>query len=243
MKKLTLLLAMMIIFGASLFAQDAPSAQEIADTYIENIGGEEAWLAVKALKMKGKAAMQGMEFPMSITSAEGNKSRLEVDVQGQKMIQAYDGETAWQVVPFMGITEPTKMSPEEAEQTKDQKFLNEFINSEERGFSLESVEGKEIEGAKTHGVRVTNEEGYDHTYYFDTEYMIPVMMASPIKSGPQKGAVIESYMSDYQEVGGLMVPMFLDIKINGQTLQKITVVEAMINPEIEEGLFSMPEKK
>ncbi len=243
MKKVTSLLALMMIFGASLFAQDAPSAQEIADTYIENIGGKEAWLAVKAMKMKGKAAMQGMEFPMTITSAEGDKSHLEVDVQGQKIVQAYDGEKAWQVMPFMGINEPTEMSPEESEQSKDQKFLSEFINSKERGFTLESVEGKEIEGTQTYGVRVTNEEGYDHTYYFDTEYMIPVMMTSPIKSGPQKGAVMETFMSDYQEVDDLMMPMFMEVKFNGQTVQKITVTEAMLNPEIEDSMFSMPEKE
>jgi len=232
----------MLVFGAGLFAQDAPSAKEIAETYIENIGGVDAWKALKATKMNGKASMQGMEFPITITSSEGNMMHVEVSVQGQKIIQAFDGETAWQVMPFAGVTEPTEMSEEEAEQSKDMRFLSEFIDSEERGFTLESVEGKEVEGTPTYGVRVTDEKGLDNTYYFDTEYMIPVMMASPIKSGPQKGAMMETFMSDYQEIEGLMVPMFMEVKFNGSTVQKMTFTEAILNPEIDKAMFSLPKK-
>lgn len=167
---------------------------------------------------------------------------VEVNVQGQKIIQAYDGETAWQVMPFQGVMEPTEMPEDQAEQSKDTRFLSEFIDSKERGFTLESVEGKEVEGTPTYGVRVTDTTGYDHTYYFDTEYMIPVMMTSPIKSGPQKGATMETYMSDYQEVEGLMVPMFLEVKFNGTTVQKMTFTEVLLNPEVDKAMFSLPKK-
>jgi len=241
MKKFSFLLTLLLVSTVSLFAQ-APSAEEIAETYLENIGGTEAWKAIKAMKFEGVAAMQGMEFPMTMTMAEGDRTYLEVNVQGQKIIQAFDGKTAWQVMPFMGITEPTEMSPEETSQAKDQKFLSEFIDAEERGFKLASVDGKEIEGTATYGVRVTNEEGFDHTYYFDTEYMIPVMMSTPVKAGPGKGQLLETYMSDYQEVEGLMMPMFSEIKVSGQTVQKITIKEAVMNPEVDEAIFSLPKK-
>jgi len=241
MKKL-LTLALMLVFGMSLFAQEAPSVEKIAETYIENIGGVKAWKALKTTSMKGKANMQGMEFPITVTAAEGDMQYVEVDVQGQKIIQAYDGETAWQIMPFQGITEPTEMSEEEAEQSKEMRFLSEFIDSKERGFTLESVEGKEVEGTPTYGVRVTDTSGYDHTYYFDTEYMIPVMMTSSIKSGPQKGGTMETYMSDYQDVEGLTVPMFMEVKFNGTTVQKMTFTEVLINPEVDKAMFSMPKK-
>ncbi len=241
MKKL-LTLSLMLVFGTGLFAQEAPSVEEIAKTYIENIGGVEAWKALKATKMNGKANMQGMEFPITVTAAEGDMQYVEVNVQGQKIIQAYDGETAWQVMPFNGVTEPTEMPEDQAEQSKDMRFLSEFIDSKERGFTLESVDGKEIDGAATYGVRVTDTTGYDHTYYFDAEYMIPVMMTSPVKSGPQKGATMETFMSDYQEVEGLMVPMFMEVKFNGQTVQKMTFTEVILNPEVDKAMFSMPKK-
>jgi outer membrane lipoprotein-sorting protein len=241
MKKL-LTLALMLVFATSLFAQEAPTVEEIAKTYIENMGGVDAMKAVKTTTVKGKANMQGMEFPITITASEGDMQHVEINVQGQKIIQAYDGETAWQIRPFAGITAPTEMSEEEAEQMKDTRFLSEFIDSEERGFTLESAEGKEVEGTPTYGVRVTNETGYDHIWYFDTEYMIPVMMTSQVKSGPQKGSTMETYMSDYQEVEGLMIPMFMEVKFDGATVQKITMSEVIINPEIDKTMFSIPKK-
>ena len=242
MKQITSLFALLLIFSSGLFAQDAPTAREIGDAYIENTGGKEAWLAVKAMKVRGKAAMQGMEFPMVMTTAAGDKQYLEVDVQGQKIVQAYDGTAAWQVMPFQGIMEPTPMDKDQAAQMEDTKFLSEFINTEERGFKLESVEGKEVEGTPTYGVRVTDQDDYDMTYYFDQEYMIPIMTAVPIKAGPQKGSMMETYMSDYQELENIMMPMFIEVKFNGQSIQKITIENAEINPEINDDMFSIPEK-
>ena len=243
MKKSLTLLALVFVFAGSLFAQDTPTPAEIGKTYIENIGGAEAWLKVKNVVASGTAAMQGMEFPMTLTTAEGNKFRVDVNVQGQKIIQAYDGETAWQVMPFMGINEPTAMSEEEAADMNDQAFLSEFINTEERGFKLEAVEGKDIEGTKTLGVRVTNDEGVDRTYYFDPEFMIPVAMSTKMKGGQMKGMEMMTYMSDYGEVDGLMMPMFTDAKINGQSIQKVTLKEVKINADIDDAKFSLPKKQ
>lgn len=241
MKKLTTLFALLLISVAGLQAQ-APEVQTIVDGYMEAIGGAEAWLKLESMEMKGKASMQGMEFPFTMVTAQGDKMRQTVDIQGQKMIQAYDGETAWMVAPFMGITEPTPMPEDQAAEMKEQTFLPEFINAEERGFKIEAAEGKEVEGTPTYGLRVTNDEGLDHTYYFDTEYMIPIMMATKVKQGPQAGTVVETFMSDYQEVEGLMTPMFMEVKIGGQTMQKITITEAKLNVEVTDDMFMMPKK-
>lgn len=234
------LFALFLVMGAGLFAQEAPSAEEIGKAYIENTGGKDAYMSMKNVRMSGTTAMQGMEFPLTILTAEGDKMRVDVDVQGQKIIQAYDGTTAWQVMPFQGITEPTAMSPEESIDMSETKFLSEFIDSEARGYKLESVEGKEVEGAATYGVRVTNEEGYDRTYYFDTEYMIPVMVMSVGKGGPTKGVVTEVYMSNYEETDGMMMPMFMDTRMNGQSVQKITLQEIEMNVDVDDATFSMP---
>lgn len=241
MRRITTLFTLLFIFGSGLHAQ-TPDVQTIVDGYIEAIGGQDAWTKLKSMEMKGKASMQGMEFPFTMVTAEGDKMRQTVNIQGQEMIQAYDGETVWMVAPFMGITEPTPMPEDQAAQLKEQTFLPEFINAKERGFTTESAEGKELEGTPTYGVRVFNDEGIDHTYYFDTEYMIPVMMSSKVKEGPQAGTLVETFMSDYQEVDGLIVPMFLEVKIGGATLQKITITDASLNVEVSDDMFVMPKK-
>lgn len=243
MKQITSLLTLLFIFSGSLIAQNVPSPREIGDAYIENTGGKDAWLAIKAMSISGSAVMQGMKFPMEMTTAAGDKQYLKINVQGQRIVQAYDGETAWQIMPFAGITEPTPMSKDEAAQMEDTKFLSEFINTEARGFTLQSVEGKEVEGTPTYGVRVTHQDGYDVTYYFDQEYMIPILTTVPVKSGPQKGAMMETYLSDYAEVENIVMPMYLEVKVNGTLVQTITISNVSVNPEIDSGMFSLPKKQ
>lgn len=239
MKKLTTLFAFLLVFGAGLRAQ-TPAVQAIVDGYLEAIGGVEAWKELTSVQANGKAAMQGMEFPFVMTTAEGDRMHQEVDIMGSKMVQAYDGETAWMLFPMQGITEPTPMPEDQAASMKEQTFLSEFIDSEARGYKIEAVEGKELEGTPTYGLRVTNEKaGTDHTYYFDTEYLIPVMMASTVKTGAQAGTVVEVYMSDYQEVDGLMMAMFLETKMNGASLQKITLTDVKLNVPVKDEMFLM----
>jgi outer membrane lipoprotein-sorting protein len=232
--------AVLFLAGTTLFAQsDAPPVEEIAAAYIEAIGGEEAWLSLKASQLEGKAMMQGMEMPMTITTAEGDKMRLDMSIQGNAMTQTYDGETGYILFPLQGITEPKEMSEEEVADFADEPFLNEFINSAERGYTLEAVEGKEVEGAPTYGVRVTHENGFDRTYYFDTESMVPIMMTSVGKGGPLKGMPVNMYFSEYGEVDGMYMPMFMEQKMNGQSIMKMTFSDVRLNPELEEGFFSL----
>jgi hypothetical protein len=102
MKKRTILFAFLLVFGASLRAQP-PDVQTIVDGYVDAIGGADAWLKLNSMEMKGKMSMQGVEIPFTITTAKGDKSYQVMEIQDQKVIQAYDGETAWTVAPFMDI--------------------------------------------------------------------------------------------------------------------------------------------
>ncbi len=49
-----------------------------------------------------------------------------------------------------------------------------------------------------------------------------------------------SYLSDYQEVDGIMIPHFTEVRVNGQTVQGITFQEVGLNPEVDELIFSRP---
>lgn len=230
----------MLCFTCNLNAQKtAPSPDEIATAYLEAIGGEAAWKEIKSMRFTGKASMQGQEFPFVMTRAEGNKFYQEVSVMGSKMEQGFNGETAWMLFPLQGINEKTAMSEEESKEFREEEFLDVFIDYADRGFKLAAAEGKEIEGTPTYGVRVTNDDGYDKTYYFETENMVPIMVSSVGKAGQTRGMTVEMYLSDYQEVGELMMPMFMDMKINGNTFQKLTMTKGELNVEVDEAIFEL----
>lgn len=68
------------------------------------------------------------------------------------------------------------------------------------------------------------------------------MQKSEVSTGPMKGQFVETYLSDYQEVDGMMIPHFTEAKMNGQSTQKITLQEVELNPELDDLIFSRPKK-
>lgn len=234
-----LLLAAFSLVG--LQAQDEMTADQILDNYFEAVGGKENLRKMQSRKMTATMSMQGMEFPGVIYEMAPNKQRVEVDVQGQQIVMAYDGEDAWWIMPFQTGPDPQDMPEDQAESMTKQKFEPEFIDYTEKGHSVELLGMEEVDGAQTYAVKLTKENGDVETHYFDAEYFVPVMIKTEIDEGPMKGQFVEQFLSDYQEVGGFMIPHYMETKMGGQTGQKITIKEIVINPELEAALFGRPE--
>lgn len=195
------------------FSLSAQSVDDILNNYFENTGGLENWHNLKSTRTEATMSMGGMEFQGIIFAKFPNKQRVEVDVQGQKIIQSYDGETAWWINPFASGPEAQPMPDEMAEDMKKQEFENPFINYREKESKVELLGEELVEGTETFKVRLTKKDGSEETYFFDKEYFIPVMIQSLITSGQAQGQMTEIYFSDYQEVEGLMMPFFLETKV------------------------------
>jgi hypothetical protein len=65
------------------------------------------------------------------------------------------------------------------------------------------------------------------------------MMTMTGKGGQMKGVTLDTYLSDYEEVEGLVIPMFMEQKVNGQTMMSMTFENITVDPEIEDDFFSM----
>lgn len=239
MKRILLFMFVMSA-GMTLSAQ---TADEIIQKYFENTGGIEKWKALKTSKMEGKMAMQGMEFPGTVTNKMPNKMRVDVNVQGMSIVQAYDGTDAWWINPFAGGTDAQPMPDEMAESVTDQEFQSPFLDYAAKGHKVEYDGTTEVEGAKAHILKLTKKNGTVEYHYFDAEHFVIIMSKSQIKNGEAKGQFTETYMSDYQEVDGLMFPFFMESKFDGQSVQKITVTSIKLNEEYKDDMFAMPKKK
>jgi len=219
LKRLSLLV-FLAGFSLTLPAQDI-SVDELLAHYFENTGGIENWKKLYTMRMKGLMSMQGMEFIGVITQARPNKQRVEVDIQGQSMIQSYDGEDAWWLFPIQTGPDPQAMPAEMAEDMVKNKFEEELIDYAKKGHSVKLLGDIEVEGTSTYEIKLAKNNGEVVFYYFDKESYVPVMQKTTITTGPLKGQFVETYLSDYQEVDGMMIPYFIEVKMNGQTAQKI----------------------
>ncbi|MEZ4987834.1 MAG: hypothetical protein R2795_22870 [Saprospiraceae bacterium] len=243
MKQLSLLLALTFGFLVG-HAQDKTTdvnVDEIIATYFENIGGAEKLSSLKNTRMEGKMTQMGMEFNGVVIQAAPNKQRIEVDVQGMQIVQAYDGETAWWINPFMGGTDPQPMPAEMAEEMTKQKFESELLNYKDKGHTLEYISDQEVDGVKCHELKLTKKDGTEEFYYFDPEYMIPIMQKAFVQNGPSKGQAAETYMSDYTEVNGLMFPMHIETRVGGVAQFVLSITKVEMDVELDDHIFALPE--
>src|SRR5579862_4451550 len=88
----------------------AETADDVIAKYVAARGGMDKIKAIQSLEMKIKANQQGLEFPGKLDLKRPGKMRLEMTIQGKTMVQAYDGKTAWMIMPFLGSPDPQVMS-------------------------------------------------------------------------------------------------------------------------------------
>lgn len=236
------LLSTIIVFFFSSKKLDAQHVDEIINKYYEAIGSIEVWKNLNSILMTGTAENMGISFPITIYSMRPNLQKVVVDIQGQQIVEAFDGEVAWSINPFMGGTEPIKKSEEESKEAAKQVFEDELINYKEKGHSLTLEGTEEIDGILTYKIRLTKNDGDELIYFLDKENFVPVVIRRFINFGELKGKAVDTYVSDYNEIQGLMMPFSIEQKIDGQTIMKSNITTIELNPEISMDEFKFPKK-
>lgn len=229
------------------FALQAQNADEILSKYFTNTGGLDNWKKLTSITSTGKAFM-GQEFPMVVYEKAPNKQKMVINVQGTELIPAaYDGTTAWSLNPFAGGKDASKMDDEQAKEIKDEEFQDDFIDYKKKGHEVTLGESEEVDGVKCFKltlVRNKNNDREDITeiFYFDQEDYVPIVVIRYVRSGPQKGTEVKTYLSDYQESGGLMFPYSMEQKVNGQVAFKMTLEKIITNDISDDSIFAFPKK-
>jgi len=248
MKKITLL----FLAICASFTINAQTADEILTTYFENIGGLEKLKEIEGVKMTASAKQGAMDIPIEIVQLKGAKQYVKISLQGKELMQGvFDGETLWGH-NFLTM----KAEKSDAEATANLKldkndFLDPFIDYKEKGYTVEYLGKETIDGAETFKIKLTKEpvtiDGKEEEsisfYYFDTENYVPIVVHSEIKSGPMKGKMSESKLSDYQEVDGIYFPFSLTQGLKGQPGgQTMTITKIELNPTIDDSVFKFPKE-
>lgn len=232
----------LILIVASFSMTSGQTAKDIIDQHLTAIGGTAHWEALKTMKTEASMSMQGMSFNGTISAKYPNKQLVEIDINGSKITQAYDGETAWWINPMMGSTTAQKMPEEMAGAMTGQEFESPLLNYKEKGHSVELLGEKPVEGVDSYEIRLTKKSGDVELYYFDKDSYLNILKATKITTGPTAGQMVETFFSDYQEVDGLVIPFQLEVKMGGQTAQSITFKSISLNDDLGDELFAYPNK-
>jgi outer membrane lipoprotein-sorting protein len=244
MKKTVLTL---VAFSLCFLDINAQTVNEIISKYLQSMGGVDKLKSHTSTKAIGKAPTPQGDFPFELYQEKPNKIKVVIDIMGKKMVaQAYDGQTAWMLNPFMGET-AQKLPEDQAKSiVDDAEFEDPFIDYAAKGHevTLEGIE--DVQGVPCYKIKLIKYKGNAEKestqyYYFDKETSVPVMVKTSIKVGDQAGQEIETYLSDYQEVeGGIVMPFAFEVKMGGQVVQSVVFEKVTINTDIPDEEFIFP---
>ena len=243
MHKACLLLALAAVLVVPAGAEEL-TLEEVLANHFDAIGGLEAWKALSSARLTGTmTAGPGVEAPFTMTFKRPLKARLEFTMQGMTGIQAYDGETAWMVMPFMGQSDPEVMPEDQAKAMRQQADLEgPLVDYEEKGHQVELVGREEIEGTESFKLKVTLDDGDVRYEYLDSEYFVVIKQEGTAEIQGHK-VEFETTLSDYKEVDGLLFAHSIESKPKGAPHgQVITIDEIEVDAEVPDDLFVMPEK-
>lgn len=241
MKKLATLALLSLLAASPALAEDLTLSQLLEKNH-EARGGKAAWDAAKTVRVQGTFEVgPGMVAPFTLVFVRPDKMRMDFELQGMKATQAYDGDSGWHIMPFMGSPDPQKSSEDELKQAKRMAdFDGPLFDPEKKGYKLELIGKEDVEGTPAYKIKVTK-DGEDSTLYVDAEYFLEFKELRKVTTEQGAEMVIESTMGDYKPVDKLVIAHSVLTKPQGAPQgQAITLKTVEINPEIPADYFKMP---
>jgi outer membrane lipoprotein-sorting protein len=232
-----------LLMGIAMLALLAPitSAQTVDELLAKSFearGGLKKLKAVQSTRMTAKMVLpQGIEIPMTMVQKRPNSFRMEFNFQGMVGVQAYDGKTAWAVMPMMGKKDPEVMGEDDSKMAVEQSDMDgPLMDYKQKGNTVELVGKEQVEGADAYKLKVTLKNGELRHIYLDAETYLEIKSEA---KRTVKGTEVESesYMGDYKEVDGMMTPFAIE---SGSQRQKIVIEKVELGVALPDSLFGMP---
>jgi outer membrane lipoprotein-sorting protein len=215
------------------------TAKEIIQKMIEATGGRKALESIDDSTITGTIDLtdQGFSGEITIYKKEPSKMRIDVEIMGMVITQAFDGNMAWWVNPQNGMTE--EMPPTEAASMKrDALPRDATFNPEKYGITFEYKGKEQIDGNDHYVIGQTYADGFQITLYVDSATHLVTKSKGTIESAVGE-VEFEQVASDYKKVNGLMTAHTVTTYVNGVESRIIKISDIKYNTGLEDSLFIM----
>lgn len=222
------------------------SAEQIIERNIAARGGLAAWHGVQTLTMSGHMDIGGtknMEVPFRSAMKRPHKLRFELEFNGQKAVQSYDGAHGWKVRPYLGRTEAEPYSQEEQQSAAEMQELDgPLVDCKAKGTKV-ALEGMEaVEGHNTYKLKLTLKNGSVRHDWIDAKSFLEVKIEGQPRRLDGRLHNVEIFYRDYGPVNGLMIPYVLETAVQGvRATHKMTAEKIEVNSKIDDSAFMKPQ--
>jgi outer membrane lipoprotein-sorting protein len=245
MKKIIFLLFLFAFSSSLSFAQledetNQETVDDILNIYFQAIGHDNL-LKTNTYITKGKIIQGNAELPFTSYNKRPMYYRLETEIEGEKIISAFNGDSGWTINPILSSSEPQPMTSDEIERTKlVADYDGMFYNYADKGYKVEFIDKEDVGFVETYVLKLTTQDDDEITAYIDTENNVILKLSSYIMIGDTV-AELEMFFSHHRFVNDILFPFNIETKINGNSEMKMMVDKIKLDVDVPDSLFVMPE--
>ena len=243
-KRTAALLAALGIAEALAAQTEKPTTDELVARSIQARGGLEKIKSIQSMRMTGKMKLADETLPTVLEIKRPSMTRWEFTFDGQTAVQAYDGKTAWMLMPFAGVTQPQKMSPSETADIELQADIDgPLVDAAAKGNTIEVVGPREDRGGRRRLAPEDQAQDRRHARRVPRREDLPSDPRRDEAVGRRPGRRDPQPIGDYRDVSGLMLPHSFEASASGvDQTQSLKFEKIELNVPIDDSRFAMPSK-
>jgi hypothetical protein len=228
MKKLIFLMTGLIM----MTVVNAQSLDEIVKKYtaankLDNV------VNLKTIKITANMSVMGMELPMVMWMKNPNKIKTVTSINGQDMVQVFDGEKGYVINPMAGSMDPVEMTPDQVKQTLRSSMFQNYMDTYMKNGQLTLAGEENVKDKPAYKLQATVEGGTVIDMFIDKASFFLVKTATT-----SQGITMESYPSDYTETNGVMIPMKTSTSAQGMDIL-ISFSKVEVDVPMEDSVFKI----
>lgn len=235
-----------LLIGSAAGHANAQDAQSLLNKNLEARGGAAALAAIRNVTFEGRSIYPG-DFELQYRETRerlpaGNADRVDLNVQGLDIIQAYDGHGGWKVNPLQGRKDAEKMSADEARALQDDAIIEgPLLASRTDGSKVTYLGRDDFDGTLAYKLKVTQKDGDEFVYWLDPDTYLEIKIDETRKI---RGAeqTTETELGDYEKVAGVYFPMSVETWPQGQNNERsrTLIATGTANSDVPASYFSEP---
>ena len=198
--------------------------------------------------------VEEVQLPFLMELERPKKTRVELQFNGQTAIQVFDGANGWKLRPFLGRRVVEPYTADEMKMSSMQADLDgPLVDYAAKGTQVELAGMEKVDDRDAYKLKLTLKSGQAMHAWIDAQTFLEVKMEGQPRRLDGVYHPVEVYFRDYRTVNGLQIAHLLETKVLPVAktalglkdppvpVEKAIIEKVVINPKLEESLFSKPE--
>lgn len=199
---------------------------------------QDAYDKAETVNITMKAYQMGNEMSMSMLTKKPDKIRTTITVQGMEIVTAFDGTKGWMINPMSGSSTPIEMPAADAAAMKDQNNFNNNLLKFFKENKLELVGEQNVNGKPAWKIKATMPTGDFTNMYIDKSSYLLVKSDNRVSQMGMEMDV-ETYMTDYADFSGILLPKTISIYSNGTEMMVMIIEKVEVNKPVDDKMFTL----